>query len=118
MAYDEGLAERLREVFSDRSDIEEKKMFGGIAFMLSGHMCVGINDTMLMARVGPDQYETALTRAHAREMDFTGRSMKGFIYVASEGISEDEDLRFWTDLCEQFVSSLPPKSPVYSNGAL
>ncbi len=77
MAYDEGLAERLRQVFSGRPEIEEKKMFGGIAFMLSGHMCVGINDTMLMARVGPDQYDAAMTRPHAREMDFTGRSMKG-----------------------------------------
>ncbi|GMQ83126.1 MAG: TfoX/Sxy family protein [Rhodothermia bacterium] len=109
MAYDEGLAQRLREVFSDRSDIEEKKMFGGIAFVLAGHMCLGINDTMLMARVGPDRYEEAMTRPHAREMDFTGRSMKGFIYVAPEGIAEDEDLKFWTDLCEKFVQSMPPK---------
>jgi len=109
MAYDEELSEKLRAVFEDHPDIEEKKMFGGLAFMLSGNMCVGINDSMLMARVGPDQYETALTKTYAREMDFTGRSMKGFVYVTPEGISEDEDLRFWTDLCEQFVSSLPPK---------
>ena len=109
MACDEGLAERLRQVFSGRPEIEEKKMFDGIAFMLSGHMCVGINDTMLMARVGPDQYDAAMTRPHAREMDFTGRSMKGFVYVAPEGISEDEDLKSWTDLCENYIRSLPPK---------
>ena len=109
MAYDDELAERLREVFSNRLDIEEKKMFGGLAFMLSGHMCVGINDTMLMARVGPEQYEAALSRPHARKMDFTGQSMKGFVYVAPERIVEDEDLKSWTDLCERFVRSLPPR---------
>ena len=109
MAYDDELAERLREVFSNRLDIEEKKMFGGLAFMLSGHMCLGINDTMLMARVGPEQYEAALSRPHARKMDFTGQSMKGFVYVAPEGIVEDEDLKSWTDLCEKFVRSLPPR---------
>ena len=109
MAYDEKLAKRLRGVFSGRPDIEEKKMFGGLAFMLSGHMCVGINDSMLMARVGPDQYEAAMSRPHAREMDFTGRSLKGFIYVGPEGIAEDEDLKSWTDLCEKFIRSRSPK---------
>ncbi len=109
MAYDEGLAERLREVLAGRSDIEEKKMFGGLPFLLSGHMCVGVNDTMLMARVVPDRYETAMTNPHVRKMDFTGRSMMGFVYVTPEGISEDEDLKYWTDMCEEFARSLPPK---------
>ena len=65
MAYDEGVAERLRHVFAGRDDIQEKKMFGGIAFMHSGNMCVGINDDMLMARVGPEAYDEALSRPHA-----------------------------------------------------
>ncbi|MFQ5589509.1 MAG: TfoX/Sxy family protein, partial [Nitrospiria bacterium] len=85
MAYDEGLAERLREIFIDRQGLVEKKMFGGIAFMLCGHMCCGIVNETLMARVGPDQYAAALAHPHAREMDFTGRPMKGLVYIDPEG---------------------------------
>jgi len=109
MAYDEGVAERLREVFEGRSDIVEKKMFGGIAFMHSGNMCCGIVDDMLMARVGPDAYEEALQRPHAREMDFTGKSLKGFVYVEPAGFAEDEQIQHWINLCEAFTGSLPPK---------
>ncbi|MGI9262050.1 MAG: TfoX/Sxy family protein, partial [Woeseiaceae bacterium] len=75
MAYDEGIAERIREIFDDRPDMIEKKMFGGIAFLHSGNMCCGITDDMLMARVGPDAYEDAMQRPHTREMDFTGKSL-------------------------------------------
>lgn len=109
MAYDEGVAQRLREVFVDRTDIVEKKMFGGIAFMLSGNMCCGVVNEALMARVGPGRYEQALARPHAKEMDFTGRPMKGFIYVEPAGFESDSDLRTWVSLCEEFVGSLPPK---------
>jgi hypothetical protein len=109
MAYDEGVAERLRELFADRTDIVEKKMFGGIAFMLSGSMCCGVVDDTLMARVGPDQYGDALNLPHVREMDFTGRPMKGFIYVSPKGFESDESLRQWVSLCERFCQSLPPK---------
>lgn len=109
MAYDEGVAQRIREVFQDRSDIVERKMFGGLAFMLAGHMCCGVVDDALMARVGPEQYQVALGRPHAREMDFTGRPMKGFVYVAPEGFENDEALHSWVALCEGFVGSLPPK---------
>lgn len=109
MVYDEGVAERLREVFQDRSDVVEKKMFGGIAFMVGGHMCCGVTDDALMARVGPEQYEEALSRPYAREMDFTGKPMKGFVYVAPDGIAADEDLESWVATCEQFVAALPPK---------
>lgn len=109
MAYDEDLAMRLREVFASRDDVSERKMFGGLAFMVRGHMCCGINGDTLMARVGPDQYATALARPHAREMEFTGRPMKGFVHVAPEGIEGDDELRGWVALCERFVESLPPK---------
>lgn len=109
MAYDEGVAERIREVFDDRPDVIEKKIFGGIAFMHSGNMCCGIVDDMLMARVGPDAYEEALKRPHTREMDFTGKSLKGFVYVEAAGFSEDDELRDWLALCESFTGSLPPK---------
>ena len=109
MAYDEGLAERLREIFADRYDVDEKRMFGGLAFMLHGHMCCGIVNDTLMARVGADQYADALQRSHAREMDFTGKAMKGFVYVDPAGFETDEDLRDWVAICEGFVNSLPPK---------
>ena len=109
MAYDEGLAERLREIFADRYDVSEKRMFGGLAFMLHGHMCCGIVNDTLMARVGLDQYADALRRPHAREMDFTGKAMKGFVYVDPAGFEADEDLRDWVALCVGCVNSLPPK---------
>jgi TfoX/Sxy family transcriptional regulator of competence genes len=109
MAYDEGLAERLREVFSARKDVTEKKMFGGIAFMVSGNMCCGVVNDTLMARVGPDQYKASLKRPHAREMNFTGKPMKGFVYVAPEGFESDDDMADWVGLCLDFVAMLPAK---------
>ena len=77
MAFDEGLAERLRGIFAGQMDVAEKKMFGGLAFMVRGSMCVGVTGDELMARVGPDQYDEALTLPHARHMHFTGKRMKG-----------------------------------------
>ncbi len=109
MAYDEGLAERVRGALSDRPDVVEKKMFGGIAFMVRGNMCVGVNQDNLMLRVGPDQYAAALAREHARPMDFTKRPMKGFIYVDQAGLETDEDLAEWIEWGLRFVLTLPPK---------
>ncbi len=109
MAYDEILADRLRDCFAGQKDIAEKKMFGGLAIMLSGNMCCGVTDDRLMARVGPDHYQEALARPHASEMDFTGKPLKGFVYVAAEGIATGKALREWVDLCEAFVGSLPSK---------
>jgi len=109
MAFDEGLATRLREYFEDKPDYTERKMFGGLCFMLSEHMTCGIVGDTLMARVGPDNYEACLSRPHAKEMDFTGRPMKGMVYVSAEGIEEEEDLEGWVNTCESFVRTLPPK---------
>ncbi len=89
MAYDEGLAQRVREALSGRLDLSERKMFGGLCFMLGGNMCAGIVGEELMLRVGPDAYEDSLARPHTREMDFTGRSLKGVVYVAVDGIADD-----------------------------
>ena len=114
MAYDEGLAQRLREYFQDRGDFEDKKMFGGLCFLVSGHMCCGIVGDTLMARVGPINYQDCLNNRFAREMDFTGKAMKGMIYVSPEGIEEDSDLFHWLDVCYEFVMSLPPKKGVGS----
>jgi hypothetical protein len=109
MAYDEGTAQRLREIFDERNDVTEKKMFGGIAFMVRGNMCCGVIGENLMARVGPEQYDQALTRPHAREMDFTGKPVKGFVKVDPAGFESDADLKSWVDLCETFMKRLPAK---------
>lgn len=109
MPFDEGVAQRLREVFENREDVIEKKMFGGIAFMHRGNMCCGVVNDVLMARVGPEAYESALSRPHAREMDFTGKALSGFVYVDPEGFEGDNDLRNWVALCEKFTSGLPAK---------
>lgn len=109
MAYDEGLAERAREALAHRADFTEKKMFGGLCFLLGGNMCAGIVGDELMVRVGPDAYEGALARPHAREMDFTGRALRGMVYVDVEGIESDSDLAEWLDLGAAFAGSLPPK---------
>ena len=107
MAYDEGLAQRIREALEDRPDISEKKMFGGLAFLLGGHMCVGVVGNELMVRVGPDAHDEALGQPHARKMDFTGRPMKGFVYVACEGVESDADLRRWVARGVRFAASIP-----------
>ena len=112
MAFDEGVAQRIREVLGDRPDIAEKKMFGGIAFMHSGNMCCGVVRDVLMARVGPDAYADALGRPHTREMDFTGRALKGFVYVDAAGFDEDGELREWIDRCLAFTGSLPAKQVI------
>jgi TfoX/Sxy family transcriptional regulator of competence genes len=109
MAYNEAIVERLRTVYAGREDVVEKKMFGGIAFMFNGHMSVGVNGDDLMVRVGPDLYDHALAQPHARQMDFTGRSMNGFVFVDQAGISNDSGLETWVRLSEQFVRQLPPK---------
>ena len=100
MAYDEGLAERLRDLFVERPGIREKKMFGGLAFMYRGHMLVGVLVDSLMARVGPTEYVDALKHPHVREMDFTGKPMKGYVYVGPVGIESDADLRKWLEFCK------------------
>jgi len=110
MAYDEGLAERIRETLADAHGVSERRMFGGLAFMLHGNMFVGIVGSTLMARVGPEQSATALRRAHVREMDFTGRPMKGYVYVDESGTAEDADLSMWVDACRRHVATLPRKA--------
>lgn len=109
MAYDKQLASRIRQYFAGREDIVEKSMFGGLAFMLAGNMCVGATDHRLMARVGPKRYEQVLKNMHATIMDFTGKPLKGFVYVEPEALTSDNNLHQWIEQCEKFVRSLPPK---------
>jgi TfoX/Sxy family transcriptional regulator of competence genes len=110
MAYDESLAGRIRDVLADRGDrVREQKMFGGIAFMVDGHMSVGVVSDELMARVGPDGEDDALAQPHARTMDFTGRPMTGFIQVAAAAVATEDDVRAWVDRALAFTTTLPPK---------
>ena len=109
MAYDEQLAERVRQVLGNQDGIRERKMFGGLAFMLHGNMSVGVINDELMVRVGPDRHQEALEKPHARPMDFTGRPMKGFVFVPQEGIAADADLQHWVQLGVEFAESLPRK---------
>ena len=109
MAYDEKLAERVHTMLGHRDDVIEKKMFGGIAFMLHGNMACGIVKRELMLRLGPEAASKALKQKHARPMDFTGRPMTGMIYVATEGIKTAKQLRAWIDKAETFADTLPAK---------
>lgn len=109
MAFDEGLAERIRDILREHHNHAERKMFGGLAFMVKGHMAVGILGDTLMARVGPVNYEKALKTQHVRPMDFTGKPMKGYVLVAPPGFEEDAALEAWIGVCVAFVQSLPPK---------
>ena len=111
MAYDEKTAERLSKTFADNKDIAEKRMFGGIAYMYRDHMCVGSIDDMLMVRVGPDQYEDALSQKYVKPMDFTGKPMKGYVYVEPTGFKTEKNLIKWIDKGIAFVKTLPPKKP-------
>lgn len=92
-----------------RKGITEKKMFGGIAFMHHGNMSCGVTDDRLMVRVGADNYEACLKRKHVREMDFTGRPLKGFIYVMPEGIKRRDGLQRWVETGLSFTKTLPKK---------
>ncbi len=109
MSYDEALATRIRSVLSERDDVEEKRMFGGLCFMVSGAMCCGLTKTDFMVRVGPERFEAALADPHARPMDFTGRPSKGMVYVAPEGLRTPAALRRWVQRGVDFVTS--PSAP-------
>jgi hypothetical protein len=109
MAYNETLAQRIREALGSREGIEEKKMFGGLAFMLGGNMICGVTHDDLMARVGAENHEEALSLRGARPMDFAGRPMKGMVFVGPDRYSSDNDLLDWVDRVLAFGTTLPPK---------
>jgi hypothetical protein len=109
MSFDENLASRLRRLFEGNLDIREIKMFGGLCFTSRGHMFIGIVGNNLMARIGPDNYSLALQQPHVREMDFTGKPMQGYVFIAPDGIATEQSLAKWSDLCLRFIDTLPPK---------
>jgi TfoX/Sxy family transcriptional regulator of competence genes len=118
MAYDEKLAERVRRVLAGHDGLSERKMFGGTAFMLRGHMCCGVMGDDLVVRVGADQHEAALSEPHARHMDFTGRPMRGMVYVGPGGYETDEALLEWITRGVEFVASLPAKQRNYVSSGM
>lgn len=109
MAYDEELARRVREELEDQEGYSEKKMFGGICFMINGNMMGGVLGDLLMVRVGKERYEEALEIPHCREMDFTGRPLRGLVLIEPEGFEEDEDFLHWVTMGLDYAGSLPPK---------
>ena len=111
MSYDEGTAERVRHILSKRPDVVEKRMFGGLCFMVNGGMCCGLTSTALMVRVGPDLYDDALAQPHARPMDFTGRPLAGMVYVDPAGYRTDATLARWVQRGVDFVATLPARKP-------
>lgn len=104
--YDHALAERIRKELAGRGSVTEKKMFGGLAFLLRGKMFCGVTGDALMARIGKDRYEAALAKPHVREMDFTGRPMKGYVFVDAPGLRTQKALAAWVRQCVDFVSTL------------
>ena len=108
MPYDEKLVERVRGVLAGKA-VKERKMFGGLTFMLQGNMCCGVAGDRLMVRVGPEKYDEALGQKHAQLMDFTGRPMKGFVFVGSEGLASAKELETWVRRGVDFALSLPAK---------
>ena len=109
MAHDDGLSQRIREMLENEPCVDEKRMFGGLAFMVNGNMSVGVTNADLMVRVGPDDYESALAEPYARPMDFTGKPLRGFVYVDAKGYESDEGLAKWVDKGVSYALSLPPK---------
>ena len=109
MAYDEGLAERLRECFKSRRGITEKPMFGGLCFLLHDNMVVGVSKNELMVRYAREQHDAVMKMKHVRPMDFTKKLMTGFAFVSPKGFDTQKTLEAWVERCVSYVSTLPKK---------
>ena len=108
MGFDAELAQRIRDRMTAVAGVSEKKMFGGLAFLTSGNMTVGVNGDDLVVRIDPEAMDDALAEPDVRPFDMTGRPMRGWIVVASDGLSDDE-LERWIDQARSYVATLPPK---------
>jgi TfoX/Sxy family transcriptional regulator of competence genes len=109
MAFSETLAARIRQRLARRKNIEEKKMFGGVGYLLNGNLLVGVWKNSLCVRLGPDQAEEALLEPHVKDFDITGRPMKGWVLVESGGVETDDQLSGWIQRAAKFVGALPAK---------
>ncbi len=109
MAFSESLAQRIRDTLARIRNIEEKKMFGGVGFLLRGNMLVGVWKDSLIVRLGPSDGETALKEPHVKAFDITGKPMKGWLLVEPEGVEDDDELKNWIERASKFVRTLPAK---------
>jgi TfoX/Sxy family transcriptional regulator of competence genes len=109
MAFSEALAERVRQRLARRKHVEEKRMFGGVGFLLHGNILVGVWKDSLIVRLGSDEGEEALLEPHVKEFDITGRAMKGWVLVGPEGVEGDDQLAGWIERATRFVRALPAK---------
>jgi hypothetical protein len=109
MAFDANLAERIRARLKTQAGVTEKKMFGGLSFLMNGNMCCGVHGDEMIARLAQDDGERALSEPHTRRFDLTGRPMKGWILVGPAGLAADADLGRWVDRAAGYAASLPPK---------
>ena len=109
MAFDESLAARIRQHLARRKSVEEKKMFGGVGFLLHGNMLVGVWKDSLIVRLGPEEGEEALKERHVSEFDITGRPMKGWVLVAPEGVEDAGQVKAWIQWAVKLVGKLPAK---------
>ena len=109
MAFSEDLAERIRQGLARKKGIEEKRMFGGIGFLLKGNMLVGVWKESLIVRLGPEEGGEALKEPHVKEFDITGRPMKGWVLVEPEGVQHDDQLKGWVQRAVKFVGTLSAK---------
>ena len=109
MAFDESLAGRIRGVFARRKGVEERRMFGGVGFLLNGNVCVGVWKDSLVARLGPQQGEAAMREPHVKPFDITGRAMRGWVLVGPRGVADAGRLSDWVRLAVRFVGTLPAK---------
>src|SRR5580765_4939162 len=107
MAFNQSLAARIRSALARKRGIEEKKLFGGVGFLLNGNMLVGVWKDSLIVRLGPDNYDDALQESHVREFDITGKPMNGWVMVEPEGLVDDELLKNWMERATKFVKALP-----------
>jgi TfoX/Sxy family transcriptional regulator of competence genes len=102
MAFDEKLSDRIREALVNETKVEEKFMFGGVCYMVNGKMCIGVVKDEMMCRIDPFEEEAALKRKGARPMDFTGKKMKGYVFVNRDGLKTAKDFDYWINLCLDF----------------
>lgn len=109
MAYDTGLAQRVREILEEEPGVAEKKMFGGLCFLLSGNMVCGVIKDDLIVRVGAEQYQAMLLVPHTRKFEITGRPLTGWVMVLARALDDDDDLGDWLKRAVTFVRTLPPK---------
>ena len=107
MAYDERIARRVRTLLAGRPDVAERRMVGGMSFVVGGHLCLGVTSNDLLVRVGPDAYEASLSKLHVRPMAFGSRTLAGYVLVEPEGIQSEAELAGWVERAIEFVSTLP-----------